>query len=107
MSRRVMSGIRPIREGNDFKNQMCYRACKLDVAHTLTTNFGQGYLNTTLLADDATMLEALVLAAEALVVLHRAKDLGAKQTITLGLEGSIVDGFGFFTFKGPRSNHLR
>jgi hypothetical protein len=40
------------------------------------------------------VLEALVLAAQAFVVFDGAKNLGAKQTVTLGLEGAVVDGLG-------------
>jgi len=43
------------------------------------------------------MLEALVLAAQALVVLDRAKDLGAEQAVTLRLERTVVDGFRLLT----------
>jgi hypothetical protein len=38
------------------------------------------------------VLHALVLAADALVVLHGPKDLRAEETVSLGLEGSVVDG---------------
>ena len=72
--------------------------CQFDVAHAFTTHLGQGNFNATLLADHSTMLEALVLAAQALVILYRAKDLGAEQAITLGLEGTIIDGFRLFNF---------
>jgi hypothetical protein len=40
------------------------------------------------------MLEPLVLAAQALVVLDRPEDLGAEQAIALGLERPVVDRFG-------------
>jgi hypothetical protein len=39
------------------------------------------------------MLEALVLAAQALIVLDRAEDLGTEQAIPFRLEGPVVDGF--------------
>src|SRR5262249_5209855 len=47
-----------------------------------------------LLAHDSAVLHALVLAAVALVVLHRAEDLRAEQAVALRLEGSIVDRLG-------------
>jgi hypothetical protein len=40
------------------------------------------------------MLHALIFAADTLVILHWAKDLGAKEPISLWLEGTIVDGLG-------------
>jgi hypothetical protein len=53
------------------------------------------------------VLEALVLATQTLIVLNWAEDLGAKKTVTLGLEGTVVDGFGLFDLAiRPRSHHL-
>ena len=87
---------------------MRHWAGQLNVAHTLTAHLGQGHFHAALFADHATMLEALVLAAQALVVLHRAKDLGAKQTVALGLEGPVVDGLRFLDFtEGPGTDLLR
>src|SRR5581483_2239848 len=51
-----------------------------------------------LLADHPAVLHALVLAAVALVVLHRPKDLRAEQTVALGLEGAVVDGLRLLHF---------
>ncbi len=83
------------------------RRSQLDVRHALTTNLGQRDFDAALLADHAAMLEAFVLAAQALVVLDRAKDLGAEQTFTLGLERTVVDGLRFLNFtEGPGTNHL-
>jgi len=50
-------------------------------------------LDAALLAHDAAMVHALVLAAIALVVLGRSENLGAEETIAFGFERSIVDGF--------------
>ncbi len=84
------------------------RARQLNVAHTLATHLGQRDFNATLFTDDAAVLHALVLAAQTLVVFHRAKDLGTEQTFTLRLEGTVVDGFGLFNFpERPGSNHFR
>ncbi|MNJ21592.1 hypothetical protein D3C77_159460 [compost metagenome] len=81
---------------------------QLDVRHALTTNLGQGDFNAALLTDNATVLQALVLTAQALVVLDWAKDLGAEQAVTLRLERTVVDGFRFFNFtERPRTDHLR
>ncbi len=67
------------------------RARELDVAHPLAAHPGERHLDAALLADDAAVLQALVLAAQALVVLHRTEDLGAEQAVALGLEGPVVD----------------
>ena len=68
------------------------RRGQLDVAHALAADLGQGDLDAALLADDALELHALVLAAQALVVLDRPEDAGAEQAVALGLEGAVVDG---------------
>ena len=83
------------------------RAGQLDVAHPLAANLGERDFDTALLADHATVLQALVLAAQALVVLDRPEDLGAEQTIALGLEGPVVDGLRLFDFAiGPGADLL-
>ena len=84
-----------------------HRARELDVAHALAAHLGLRDFHTALLAHDAAMLEALVLAAQALVVLDRAKDLGAEQAIALRLEGAIVDGLGLADLPvRPGAHHL-
>src|SRR5690606_28773358 len=60
----------------------------------LATHLGLDHLDAALLAHDAAVLHALVLAADALVVLHGAKDLGAEEAVPLGLERTVVDGLG-------------
>jgi hypothetical protein len=75
------------------------------VAHALTTDFRQRDFDAALLADDAAVLQALVLAAQAFVVLDRTKDFCAKQAITFRLEGTVVDGFRLLDFAvGPGTN---
>ena len=66
------------------------------MAHTLAAHFRQGHFNAALLAYNAAMLQTLVLATQTLVILDRAKNLGAEKTVALGLEGAIVDGLRFF-----------
>src|SRR6185312_2660342 len=54
------------------------------------------------------VLHALVLAAQALVVLDRPEDAGAEQAVALGLEGAVVDGLGLFDLAvRPGQNLLR
>src|SRR5690606_31775594 len=70
-------------------------------------HLGQGDFDAALLADHAAVLEALVLAAEALVVLDGTEDLGAEQAVTLGLERAVVDRLGLLYFPvRPRTNLL-
>ena len=68
------------------------------MAHALTANFGQRDFNAALFADDAAVLQTLVLTAQAFIVFDRAKNLGAEQAITLRLERAVVDGFWLFYF---------
>ncbi len=83
------------------------RAGELDVPHALAAHLGEGDFHAALLADHAAVLEALVLAAQALVVLDRAEDLGAEQAVPFRLEGTVVDGFRLLHFAvGPRADLL-
>jgi hypothetical protein len=83
-------------------------AGQVDMAHALTAHLGQRDLDAALLADHAAVLEALVLAAQALVVADRAEDLGAEQAVALRLEGAVVDGLGLLDLAvGPGADHVR
>ena len=68
------------------------RRGEVDVAHALAAHLRLDDLDAALLADDAAVLHALVLAAVALVVLGRTEDLGAEEPVALRLEGAVVDG---------------
>ena len=69
------------------------RRGELDVAEALAANLGERDFNAALVADDSAVLHALVLAAEALPVGDGSEDAGAEESIALGLEGAVVDGF--------------
>ena len=85
-----------------------YRSRQLDVAHTLTTNLASGNLYAAAVADFALVANLLVLTAVALPVLGGSKDFLAVQTIPLGLQGTIVDGFRLFYLAiGPLADHFR
>ena len=84
------------------------RRRQLDMAHALAPHLRQGDLDAALLADDAAIFHALVLAAQALVVLDRTEDAGAEQTVALGLEGAVVDGLRLLDLaEGPRPDAFR
>src|SRR5690606_22338676 len=79
-----------------------------DMAHALTANARQRDFNAALFADDALVLHALVLAAQALIVLDRTKNARTEQTVTLGLERTVVDRLRLFDLAvGPGQNLLR
>src|SRR6266581_188960 len=73
----------------------------------ISAHFRLGHFDAALLAYDAAMLQALVLAAQALVILDRAEYLGAEQAVPLRLEGPVVDRFRLLDFAvGPRTDLL-
>src|SRR5687768_5181215 len=67
---------------------------ELDVAHALAAHARARDFHAALVAHHARELHALVLAARALVVLGGPEDAGAEETVTLRLEGPVVDGLG-------------
>src|SRR5205823_8646990 len=67
---------------------------QLDVAKALAAHFGERDFHAALVANNATVLHALVLAAEALPVGDRAKNAGAEQAVALRLECTVVNGLG-------------
>ena len=71
---------------------------QLDVAQALTPYFRERHFHAALVADDAAMLHPLVLAAQTLPIRYRTENARAKQSITLRLEGPVVDGFGLGYF---------
>jgi hypothetical protein len=95
MSRSVMSSTRPRRDGRRLQEPDVRAGRRqVDVAHALAAHLGLRDFNAALFADHAAVLQALVLAAQALVVLDGPEDLGAEQAVALGLEGAVVDGLG-------------
>src|SRR5437660_7168667 len=78
------------------------------MAHAVAPHLRQGDLDAAFLADDAAVLHALVLAAQALVVLDRPEDAGAEQPVPLRLEGAVVDRLGLLDLAvRPRPDALR
>src|SRR5690606_41214860 len=83
------------------------RRGEFDMAHALAADLGHRDFNTALLADDALVFHALILAAQALIILDRTEDARAEQAVTLGLERAIVDRFGLLDLAGrPRADTL-
>src|SRR5579863_9470850 len=84
------------------------RRGELDMAHALAPHPRQGHFDRALLADDALVLHALVLAAQALIVLDRPEDARAEQAVALRLERAVVDGLRLFDLAiRPGLNLLR
>src|SRR5262249_21075950 len=84
------------------------RRGQLDVTHALASHAGARHFDAALVAHDARELHALVLAACALVVLGGAADTREEQTVTLRLEGPVVDGLRLLHLAmRPSANLLR
>src|SRR4030088_3470280 len=81
---------------------------KRNMAHAVATHARQRDFDAALLADDALVLHALVLAAQALVILDRPEDARAEQTVTFGLERAVIDRLGLLDLaERPREDFLR
>src|SRR5207245_1552009 len=59
--------------------------------HAVAPNLRKSHFDAALLADDAAIFHALVLAAQPLVILDRPEDPGAKQAVAFGLERPVID----------------
>src|SRR5688572_31512313 len=78
------------------------------MAHALAADLRNGHLDAALFADNALVLHALVLAAQAFVILDRTEDARAEQAVALGLERAAVDGLRLLDLAvGPGQNLLR
>ena len=77
------------------------------MTHAVAPHLGLRNFNAALLADHATVLQALVLAAQALVVLDRPEDLGAEEAVAFRFEGPVIDGLRLLHFaERPGPNFL-
>ena len=89
---------------------------QIDVAHPLSPNAAEGYLDATSVANHSLVLNALVLAARAFPITRRAEDALAKKPTFFRLERPIVDGLGILDLslapapdtvgRGDRNGHL-
>ena len=90
------------------KPDMGDRRCQFDMAHAVTPHARQGDFHAAFFADDAFIFHPLIFAAQTFVILDRAKDTGAEQTIALRLEGAVIDGLRLLDFAiGPGKNFFR
>src|SRR3990170_398552 len=84
------------------------RGGELNMPHALAAHLGLDHFDPALVADDATVLHALVLAAQALPVLYRTEYFCTKEPVAFRLERAVVDGFRFFYLAvRPRPDALR
>ena len=84
------------------------RHSELDVAHALAADAAEGHFDAATVADNALVLDALVLAAGALPVASRSEDPLAEESAFFRLEGTVVDGFRVFHLAlGPRADDFR
>src|SRR5205085_6173279 len=66
-------------------------AGKVNMPQPLAAHLGLCDFHATLVADDASVLHALVLSAQALPIRDRAEDAGAEKPVALRLECSVID----------------
>src|SRR5262249_44645804 len=77
------------------------------MTHAFAADFGLNNFDSALFTDHTTMPHPLVFAAVALVIFGRTKNFGTEKAIPFWLEGSIVNGFGFFNLAvRPRTDLL-
>ena len=87
---------------------MRHRTRQLDMRHALAAYLGLCHLDAALFADDPPVLEALVFAAEALVVLGGPEYFRAEQPVTLRLECPVVDRLRLLDLaERPGPDHVR
>src|SRR5690606_5649832 len=83
------------------------RRGELDMAHALAADLGHRDFDAAFFADDALVFHALILAAQAFIILDRTEDARAEQAVTLGLERAVVDRFGLLDLaERPRTDTL-
>src|SRR5439155_25572305 len=94
----------PDARGHAFEEpDMANRHRQFDMAHAFAANAGERDLDAATIADDAAVLDALVLSARAFPVFDRPENAFAEQAAFFGLEGAVIDGLGVFDFPfGPR-----
>jgi hypothetical protein len=81
---------------------------QFDVAHALAAHAGEGHFDAAAIADDALVLNALILAAGAFPVTGRTEDTLAEQAAFFGLERAVVDRFRVLDFAiAPAADALR
>jgi len=81
------------------------RSSKIDMAHSLASYAGVGYLDTAPVTDNAFEFCTLVLAATTFIVAFRTKDAFTEQPVLFRSIGSVVDCLGFLNLaKTPTAN---
>src|SRR5690625_7942495 len=87
---------------------MSHRRGQLNMAHALAAHLGQRNLGAALFTLYAAVLHALVLSAQALVVLHVPKGGGTEKTFTLEPESPVDYNFKHLIFiERPQTKKLR
>jgi hypothetical protein len=74
---------------------MSYRNNKTNVSDTVTSYLLLCNFNPTSITDNSTIADAFVFSTGTLVILDRTENALTEQSVSLGLMGSVVDGFRF------------
>jgi hypothetical protein len=83
-------------------------AGQFDMAEAFAADAGKGDFDAALVADDAAVFHALVLAAEAFPVRGGTEDAGAEKAVAFRFEGTVIDGLRLGNLAvGPTTDLLR
>ena len=84
---------------------MTRRHGQLDMAHAFTAHASHGHFYAATVADNAAMLDALILAAGAFPILNWTEDAFAEKAALFRLERAVVDGLWILDFAlAPRAD---
>ena len=84
------------------------RRAKFNMAHSFPPDDGACDFHAALVADDALIADAFVLAAVTFVILFRTEDFLVKEPMLLAPLGAVIDGLRLGYFAGrPREDALR
>ena len=74
---------------------MGYGSRKLDMSHTLPADAGFGHFHSASVTDNAFISYLFIFPAMTFPVLARPENSFTVQAVLLGLQRSVIDGFGF------------
>ncbi len=87
---------------------MGHRGSQFNMPHTFTPDTRTVHRYPAAVTGDPFEFNSLVFTAVTFPVTHGPEDLFAKQAVFFGLEGAVINGFGFFNIAfRPGFNYLR
>ena len=77
---------------------MCNWSSQFYMPHSLSSDFSQSYFNSALFTDNSSVLHSFIFATDTFIILNWAEYFCTKQTISLRLEGTVINSFRLFYF---------